>query len=109
GYYLNLTVNSHMGSVMLSYWNGDEFSAWNGGALYQSTSQNWREPFALQNKREIIILRFLNDIKLKNNLRILPRMEPNYNIRDNKWGLSFGLYVRFQEYFKLLNIKPGNN
>ncbi len=109
GYYLNLTINSHMGSVMLSYWNGDEFSAWNGGALYQSTSQNWREPFALQSEREIIILRLLNDIKLKNNLRIIPRMEPNYNIRDNKWGLSFGLYVRFQEYFKLLNTKPGNN
>lgn len=109
GYYLNLTVNSHMGSVMLSYWNGDEYSAWNGGDLYQSTSQNWREPNALQNNREIVILRFLNDIKLKNNLRIVPRMEPNYNIIDNKWGLSFGLYVRFQEYFKLMNIKPGSN
>lgn len=109
GLFLNLNIKSHAGSVMISYWDGHEFSSWNGGHLYQSTTKNWREPFALEENRQVIIIRFLNDIALKNNLRILPRLEPYWNLNTGKFGFSMGLYVRLQEYFKLTNVKPGKN
>jgi hypothetical protein len=100
---------THLGNVMVSYWNGNEYSSWNGGHLYQSTSKNWREPLALQEMREVIIVRFLNDIEIKKDLRILPRFEPYWNLRDGKFGFSLGLYVKFQDYFHLTNVKANAN
>lgn len=107
-YYLNALISTQLGDVMLSYWNGDEYSSWNGGHLYQSTSKNWREPFALQPQREIIIIRLLNDIKLREDLRILPRFEPYWNLQNGKFGFSMGLYIKFQDYFHLKNINAKN-
>lgn len=109
GYYANLYVLTHLGNVMISYWNGNEYSSWNGGHLYQSTSKNWREPLALQEEREVIIVRFLNDIEVKKDLRILPRFEPYWNLRDGKFGFSLGLYIKFQNYFHLTNVKANED
>jgi len=105
GAYMNLTMVTKLNDFMISYWRGDQFISYSGGALYQSISRNWKEPLALEEIREIIIFRVLGKINVFEDLQVSPRLEPYWNLQTDRKGISFGVYVKYQHDFFLTKIR----
>ncbi|WP_229802145.1 hypothetical protein [Pontibacter akesuensis] len=101
GLYLNVGADTKYQDVMLSYWCGDGYITELGGQLYQSASTTFRYPEYLQEERELLIVRFMNDIALLENLSLTLRLEPLLDLNDTKLEFSSGFYLNFNTDFFL--------
>lgn len=99
--YLNGTLKTHFGDVMLSYWYGDQFISYKGGRLYQSYSTNEGSRY-FEDVRQLLILRFLNHFKIGDAADLVLRFEPHWDLENNDFEFSHGLYVNL---FTKLPIK----
>lgn len=104
GFYINPYVKTKIGlTVMGSYWYGDRFLSIQGSPLF--TSVNDQYPMRVDKVRELIMLRFLYDLKVAEGLTLTARAEPFYDTYADEIEYSFGLYLSFSERFFILNAK----
>jgi len=101
-FYLNLSVNTkyHL-RVMASYWQGHEFMSIMGGQLYPSVSSTYKNPFYVERNRQLLILRFMHELKLADNLKLSTRFEPYYDFQSELFEFSHGFYLTYTTDFKL--------
>jgi hypothetical protein len=104
GTYLNLSIETKMNTIMISYWEGNEYISTHGGLLYNSRSTTYKNPFYTEQKRQLLILRFLTDIKIFDGLDITSRFEPFYDFNTKQIEFSLGLYINYHDDFFLKKI-----
>lgn len=96
GFYLNLLVKSKWLDIMTTYWEGNNFTTFQGGKLYRSTSSNIKEPQYFEKTRKIIIFRLLKDFKISQNIFIVARLEPYCDLSHKFWEFSHGLFFTYR-------------
>lgn len=103
GIYINGSVTTSFDlQVMLSYWRGDEFISIMGGQLYPSVSSTFKKPFATEEQRELLILRFTHELHLYKGIYIASRFEPYYDLLNKTFEFSHGLYISYKQPVMLL-------
>ena len=106
GWYFNFQVDTKIDlNLMVSYWRGDEFISINGGQLYPSISSTVKNANAVEEVRELLIFRFFHDIKISDHLYISSRFEPFYDLQNERFEFSHGLYVNYRPRFFLLKTR----
>ena len=106
GWYLNLSIATKIDvEFMTSYWLGREFITIKGGALYPSVSSTVHHPDNVEARRELLMFRFLHNLKIMDAMTYSARFEPYYDLGNSKWEYSFGFYLNYYTEFYLSHIK----
>jgi hypothetical protein len=105
GLYLNAGIDTKYQNVMLSYWRGNGYYSELGGKLFPSVSSNFKTADYTQKNRQLLILRFMHDIKLMDGLDLTLRLEPYYDLDHPKLEFSNSLYLNFNSDFFLARPK----
>ncbi|GAB3917293.1 hypothetical protein [Larkinella terrae] len=95
GFYPNLTLNLRPVTVLVSYWNGNNYRAEYGGDLYQSYTRRFNSVYQEAN-RQLLILRFLKNIPITDGFSVTARFEPHYDMNNGKFEHSEGVYINFR-------------
>jgi hypothetical protein len=104
GVYVNGTLSTKYGlDIMASYWKGNEFMSFEGGKIYPAVS--YFDPNRIQPKPNLMILRFLYDYKIADNLYLTLRYEPYYDLSFKTFQYSYGLYVNYRDRYFLAKRK----
>ncbi|WP_229968405.1 hypothetical protein [Pontibacter harenae] len=105
GLYLNAGVDTKYQNVMLSYWQGSGYVNQLGGRLYQSASTTYKNPDYIEQERRLLILRFMKDIEILDNLFLTLRLEPFIDFNDPQLEFSNSFYLNFNTEFFLAKDK----
>lgn len=98
GVYVNATVSTSFGlDVMASYWQANEFQSFMGGKIYPAVS--YFDPTRIQPTPNLMILRFLYDYKVADNLYLTLRYEPYFDLSFKTFQYSYGLYVNYRDRY----------
>lgn len=104
GFYANASFTTNFDlQVMLSYWKGEDFISIVGGQLYPSTSSVFKRPDRIERDRELMILRFSHNIHVFKGIYVVSRFEPFYDLRNETFEFSHGLYINYRQKIPLLN------
>ena len=109
GIYLNVSAATRHFMAMISYWEGNEFVSIKGGGLYQSVSTNFKNPDFTQDKRQLLIFRFMLQVPISPNLEVSTRFEPHYDFGFRQFEFSHGMYLNYKTDFSLFTVKKRNN
>lgn len=104
--YLNSTLKTKLNSIMVSYWQGNKFQSAHGGGLYSSASSTVNYSYYTEDVRQLILVRFLTDIKVAKDFSLTTRFEPVFDLNFDKFEFSMGLYINYDSSFLLKKIKP---
>lgn len=106
GLWLNAGVNSKWGSLVASYWKGNNFITLKGMPLYQSVSETLYNAGFTQNKRNILALRYLYQKELVPNLYLDIRFEPHVDLDNSDSQLQFNnsFFITYKQNFRLLKV-----
>jgi hypothetical protein len=90
-------------SFMLSYFNGNNFNALNGTAIYQSFSNDNGLQVVLN--RQLFFFRLFYEKEIDNNLMLSARAEPFYdfNFKQVEYAYSLYLFYRLNTAFGKIN------
>jgi hypothetical protein len=106
GWYLNVGVDTHHGSLMGTYWNGMSFMAQTGMPLYQSVSQHINHVGHTEKNRKLFMLRYSYQKQLIPNLYLDSRFEPYIDFGrpagKRKIEFSNSSFLVYKQSFKLL-------
>ncbi|MEQ8925356.1 MAG: hypothetical protein RLO81_06050 [Fulvivirga sp.] len=106
GFYINAEVKSKIGlEFMVSYWQANEFLSIQGGQIYPSESSTVKNPFVIQEDRELVILRFMHNMKLSDRLTLSSRFEPYFDLINDRFEFSHAFYLNYTTDFRLLKGK----
>lgn len=106
GVYLNLGVDLEtLGSFELVYWRGAQFINPMGGALFSSASRRVNQTVPGLPRRELLLLRLTNDIRIGRGVFLSLRAEPYVDLRSGRPEFSTGLYVGLNEQFAITNLR----
>jgi len=94
--YFNLSAETKWGTVMLSYWQTSAFPSYQGGKLYRTISSNIKNPGYQEETRKLLFIRIMKDWKIGPDLWITARVEPYFDLRNNLWEFSHGLYINYR-------------
>ncbi|MFZ6013958.1 MAG: hypothetical protein ACOYXT_26700 [Bacteroidota bacterium] len=104
GVYLNSYVTSSWGlTLMISYWNGNKFMTPAGAGIFPSANEFY--PTREDQRRELVMLRFLYDLNITEGLDLTLRAEPFYDTYSGSVQYSYGFYFNFYNRFFLLHAK----
>ena len=103
--YLNLSADFSLGTLMLSYWESDGFQHYRGGRLYRTVSSSIHYPGLSEKRRRLLIFRLLSDFKLSPDICLSTRIEPYFDLENNLWEFSHGMYLNFRSRIR----KPKSN
>jgi hypothetical protein len=108
GVWLNAGVDTKFGSIVASYWKGNNFETIKGMPLYQSVSTTLYD-FGYQEKsRSIFLLRYCYQKELLPNLYLDTRIEPHFDLgTSRKESLQFqgSFFLTYKQDFKLFTVK----
>ncbi|WP_239020903.1 hypothetical protein [Pontibacter arcticus] len=99
GYYLNAGIDTKYQDVMLSYWEGNRYMANRGGQLYQAVSTTYKNAGYVEEKRRLLILRLMKDIRLMEGLDLTLRLEPVYDFNNPQLEFANSIYLTFDTGF----------
>lgn len=107
GLWLNAGVNTKWGSLVASYWKGNNFITIKGMPLYQSVSDNLYEKGFTQNSRNILAIRYAYQKELIPNLYLDVRFEPHVDLDYSAKNLQFNhsLFLTYKENFRIFKKK----
>lgn len=91
GFMGNFTAELKNLTIMLSYWNANQYIAPRGSAIYQSVSKDTEGYY--QQRRELLFLRFLYQKELAPNLHISARFEPFLDLGNTQMDYCYSLYL----------------
>ncbi len=94
-FYPTLNIQYAALNVQLNYWSGHNYVADYGGDLYQSVSRKFGNSSYQEPTRNLLIMRFIKDIKVINGLTVSLRFEPYYDILNQKLEHSEGIYANY--------------
>lgn len=102
GLYINAEVKSKIGlEFMVSYWNANEFLSVQGGKLYSSESSSFKYSPLVQEDRELLIFRVFHNLNLSDNLILSTRVEPYFDLINDRFEFSHGFYLNYRADFQL--------
>lgn len=100
GLYFNSTLSTKYGlDIMASYWKANEFMSFEGGKIYPAVS--YFDPNRIQPTPNLVILRFLYDYKIADNVYLTLRYEPYYDLSFKTFQYSYGVYVNYRDRYYL--------
>jgi hypothetical protein len=108
GLWLNAGVNTKFGSIVASYWKGNNFETIKGMPLYQSVSTTLYDYGHTESNRSIFLLRYCYQKELLPNLYLDTRIEPHFDLgTSRKESLQFqgSFFLTYKQDFKLFKIK----
>lgn len=107
GLWLNAGVDTKWGSLVASYWKGNNFLTIKGMPLYQSVSENFYENGFTQSSRNILAIRYVYQKQLVPNLYLDVRFEPHVDLENSDKSLQFNhsLFLTYKEDFRLFKRK----
>ena len=107
GLWLNAGVNTKWGTLVASYWKGNNFITIKGMPLYQSVSENLYEKGFTQNSRNLLALRYAYQKELVPHLYLDFRFEPHVDLDHSDKNLQFNhsLFLTYKEDFRLFKLK----
>lgn len=107
GLWLNAGVDTHFGTLLASYWKGNQFISIKGMPLYESVSSNLYENGFTQKSRNILALRYAYQKALIPNLYLDVRFEPHVDLdhTDKQLQFNHSLFLTYKANFKLFKIK----
>lgn len=107
GLWLNAGMDTKWGSLLASYWKGNNFITIKGMPLYQSVSENLYEYGYKQNHREILSIRYAYQKELLPHLYLDVRFEPHFDLgqSDDKLQFNHSFFITYKEDFKLFKVK----
>ncbi len=97
GLYLNASADTKLGTLMLSYWRGNEFVPIKGAPLFSSYSLTFDNPGAVSQERNIVMFRLLQDLPVGNNLHVILRLEPFYDFEEGRADFSNSIYLSYRQ------------
>jgi hypothetical protein len=105
GAYINLTAETKVINVMLSYWNSTGYLSDAGGDLYQSVGRTFDYGKVVERYRNILIIRAMKDWKIMDNLFLTFRFEPYFDFNNKGFEHSESLFLSYRQRFGLGKIK----
>ena len=108
GVWLNAGVNTKFGSIVASYWKGNNFETIKGMPLYQSVSTTLYDFGHKESRRSIFLLRYCYQKELLPNLYLDTRIEPHFDLgTTRKESLQFqgSFFLTYKQDFKLFTVK----
>jgi hypothetical protein len=105
GAYINLTAETKVINVMLSYWNSTSYLSDAGGDLYQSVGRTFDYGKVVEKYRNILIIRAMKDWKIMDNLYLTFRFEPYFDFNNKGFEHSESLFLSYRQRFGLGKIK----
>ena len=102
--YLNGTLETRYGDLMLSYWRGHDFYAPFGGSYYQSVASRYGTPGFTDGERRLLFVRLLRDFRISDAAAVTVRVEPVYDFNRSLLDFSFGVYLNFRQEWLLGNL-----
>lgn len=94
--YLNLKLESKNTKFYLNYWNGNNYISPMGGDLFQSVSRKFGNENYTEKVRKLLIFRFIKEWELVENLNLSFRFEPHFDLKNQIFEHSEGLYLRLK-------------
>ncbi len=101
GAYLNLTAETKIMNLMLSYWNSTGYLSDAGGDLYQSVGRTYDYGKVVEKYRNILIIRVMKDWKIVDNLYLTFRFEPYFDFNNKGFEHSESLFLSYRQGFGL--------
>ncbi|MGF1923236.1 MAG: hypothetical protein ACQUHE_03580 [Bacteroidia bacterium] len=103
GLWLNAGIDTKWGSMVASYWKGNNFITIKGMPLYQSVSETLYDQGFKQSSRNLFALRYAYQKELVPNLYLDFRFEPHIDLNETAKNLQFNhsLFLTYKENFKL--------
>ena len=107
GLWLNAGVESKWGSLVASYWKGNNFISIKGMPLYESVSDNLYSPGLRQSSRNIVSLRYAYQKELIPHLYLDVRFEPHIDLdhTDKQLQFNHSFFITYKQDFKLFKVK----
>jgi len=107
GLWLNAGMVSNFGSLVASYWKGNNFITIKGMPLYQSVSDNMYSTVSSQSQRNIVSLRYAYQKQLIPNLYLDVRFEPHIDLdhTDKQLQFNHSFFLTYKQDFKLFTVK----
>jgi hypothetical protein len=99
GLYLNVLAKTKILDLILSYYNASRYQSQLGGRLFQSVGDVYRKPGRVIENRNLLIIRLMKDWKLAESLWLTARLEPYFDLGDNRFEHSEGLYLNYRQVF----------
>ena len=105
GIYLNLTAETKLLNLMISYWNSSGYLSDAGGDLYQSVGRTFRFGNHIEKHRNILVIRAMKDFKIMDNLYLTFRFEPYFDLNNKAFEHAESLFLNYRQNFNLGKIK----
>jgi hypothetical protein len=105
GIYLNLTAETKVLNLMLSYWKSSGYLSDAGGDLYQSVGRTFRYGNTVEKERKLLIIRVMKDWKIIDNLFLTFRFEPYFDLNNKVFEHSESLFLTYRQGFGLVKIR----
>lgn len=106
GLWLNAGMHTKWGSLVTSYWKGNNFITIKGMPLYQSVSETLYDQGFKQSSRSILAFRYAYQKQLIPNLFLDVRFEPHLDLDQSDKNLQFNhsLFLTYKNTLKTLTI-----
>lgn len=93
GLFSNFTNTIAGIDFVISYWYGKNFLAPRGTYLYQSQSID--NPVYTEKNRSLLFVRLIYNKTVTDEFRLSARIEPVMDLNQQKWDLSFSVYLNY--------------
>ncbi len=104
GVYINGYMATRFGlEVMASYWQGQEFMSFQGGKIYPAVSLDGQ---SIQPSPNLMILRFLYNYQVADQLVLSLRYEPYYDLSYKSFQYAYGFYINYRARYFLTKPRP---
>lgn len=108
GLWLNAGMDTKYGSLVASYWKGNNFMTVKGMPLYESVSSNLYDFGYKEKSRSILLLRYAYQKELIPNLYLDVRVEPHIDLgtsRTENLQFQHSFFLTYKEDFKLFKVR----
>ncbi len=96
--YLNAGAKAKNLSLMLSYWEGNKFTAARGTPVYSSVSLDY--PGHSEAQRQLIFMRIFYEKPVYELLNLSLRFEPYYDLKNSLFEYSYSFYLSYRGDWK---------
>lgn len=108
GLWFNAGANTKWGSLVASYWKGNNFQTIKGMPLYESVSSTLYDAGHKESNRSILLLRYAYQHELLPHLYLDVRVEPHVDLgtsRTEQLQFQGSFFLTYKQDFRLFKIK----
>jgi hypothetical protein len=108
GLWFNAGMETKWGSLVASYWKGNNFQTIKGMPLYESVSSTLYDAGHKESNRSILLLRYAYQYELVPHLYLDARIEPHIDLgtsRTEQLQFQGSFFLTYKQDFKLFKVK----